>query len=215
MSKSILELLSEDSLFKVAEEKIDGGKADGHADSEYPKDQIEKGIKVEMEHTDSKAEAKEVAKDHLQEEKEMGKSKDELEYYDELHDMEKELEKDAFELGFQKAAKEYEHNRRFPGRNPRREPLNQPGLSNGGKIPIRQGRGPGRGPETKEAKELTSRGRKQISESNFVFPKERRYPIHDASHARNALARVAQHGTSSEQEAVRKAVREKYPGIGD
>lgn len=170
MPKSMLELLSEDSFFKDAEERIDGGKADDHPDSDYPKDQLEKGTKVEKEHTDSEAEAKEIAKDHLEEEKELNpdKNKDDLEYYDELDNMEEGLKKKAFEGGFLKAAKE-----------------------------------------------LTARGRKQISESNFVFPKERRYPIHDASHARNALARVSQHGTPAEQEAVRKAVKAKYPGIGD
>jgi hypothetical protein len=41
-----------------------------------------------------------------------------------------------------------------------------------------------------------------------------RYPIEDASHARNALARVSQHGTSEEKAKVRAAVHRKYPGIG-
>lgn len=61
--------------------------------------------------------------------------------------------------------------------------------------------------------ELTAKGRNQISGGNFALP-GRRYPIHDASHARNALARVAQHGTSAEQKQVRAAVASKYPGIG-
>lgn len=39
------------------------------------------------------------------------------------------------------------------------------------------------------------------------------YPIPDASHARNALARVAQHGSPTEQAAVRAKVKAKYPGI--
>jgi uncharacterized protein YycO len=64
----------------------------------------------------------------------------------------------------------------------------------------------------KEAAELTTRGRNQISEGNFALP-GRRYPIHDRSHARNALARVAQHGTPGEKSQVRKAVAAKYPGI--
>lgn len=64
----------------------------------------------------------------------------------------------------------------------------------------------------KEAAELTTRGRNQISEGNFALP-GRRYPIHDRSHARNALARVAQHGTPGEKVQVRKAVAAKYPGI--
>jgi hypothetical protein len=40
------------------------------------------------------------------------------------------------------------------------------------------------------------------------------YPIPDASHARNALARVAQHGSPAEKAKVRAKVRAKYPGIG-
>lgn len=67
----------------------------------------------------------------------------------------------------------------------------------------------------KRAKELTTAARKRIAPGNFVFPKERRYPIHDEAHARNALARVSQFGSASEKAAVRSAVRAKYPGIGD
>jgi hypothetical protein len=60
--------------------------------------------------------------------------------------------------------------------------------------------------------ELTAKGRKRIKAGNFALPGGR-YPIHDASHARNALARVAQHGTPGEKQKVRAAVRRKYPGI--
>lgn len=67
----------------------------------------------------------------------------------------------------------------------------------------------------KEAAELTTRGRKQIRAQNFVFPEARRYPIHDLSHARNALARVAQHGSSAEKSRVRGAVYSRYPGLRD
>lgn len=65
----------------------------------------------------------------------------------------------------------------------------------------------------KAARELTSRGRNQISGKNFVFEKERRYPIHDISHARNALARVAQHGSSAEQAEVKREVYNRYPSL--
>jgi len=64
----------------------------------------------------------------------------------------------------------------------------------------------------KEANELTTSARKRISTGNFALP-GRRYPIHDEAHARNALARVAQYGTSSEKKQVRSAVASKYPGI--
>jgi len=40
------------------------------------------------------------------------------------------------------------------------------------------------------------------------------YPIPDASHARNALARVSQHGSSEEKAKVRAKVHKKFPGIG-
>lgn len=60
---------------------------------------------------------------------------------------------------------------------------------------------------------LTSKKRKALPNSAFVFPKERKYPIQDKSHARNALARVSQFGTPQEKAKVRAAVRRKYPTI--
>ena len=66
----------------------------------------------------------------------------------------------------------------------------------------------------KEAKELTTKGRKAIKPENFVFPGEKRYPIHDEAHARNALSRVAQFGSDDEKSKVRAAVHHRYPGIG-
>ncbi|WP_273845405.1 hypothetical protein [Rubrobacter calidifluminis] len=60
---------------------------------------------------------------------------------------------------------------------------------------------------------LSYRQRKKLPPSAFVFPKEKRYPIHDKAHARNALARVAQHGTPAEQAAVKKAVYSRYPEL--
>ena len=68
---------------------------------------------------------------------------------------------------------------------------------------------------------LTAKGRKRVKPSNFAVPKgkgknkaKNSYPIHDAKHARNALARVAQHGTPAEKKAVRRKVKAKYPSIG-
>jgi len=60
---------------------------------------------------------------------------------------------------------------------------------------------------------LTAAARKRIPEGSFALP-GRRYPIEDASHARNALARVSQHGTPEEKAKVRGAVHRRYPGIG-
>lgn len=65
----------------------------------------------------------------------------------------------------------------------------------------------------KQANVLTTKARKRIKEENFALP-GRRYPIENVSHARNALARVAQHGTSEEQVQVRSAVHRKYPTLG-
>jgi hypothetical protein len=72
--------------------------------------------------------------------------------------------------------------------------------------------------------ELSAAQRKKIPTSNFAIPsraktakgkaKSGNYPIQDRSHAGNALARVAQHGTSAEKAQVRAAVKKKYPDMG-
>lgn len=59
---------------------------------------------------------------------------------------------------------------------------------------------------------LTAAARSHIKAKDFALPGGR-YPIEDASHARNALARVSQHGTPEEKSRVRAAVHRKYPGI--
>lgn len=64
-----------------------------------------------------------------------------------------------------------------------------------------------------EEKELTKKARENLKDSDFVFQKERKYPIHDISHARNALARVAQHGSPEEISKVKKAVYSRYPEL--
>lgn len=66
----------------------------------------------------------------------------------------------------------------------------------------------------KISKELTTAGREKIKEKNFALP-GRRYPINDPAHARNALARVSQHGSPAEKAAVRSKVHKKFPGIGE
>lgn len=67
--------------------------------------------------------------------------------------------------------------------------------------------------EELEKDALTTEGRKHVAESNFAIPGERKYPIHDLSHARNALARVAQHGSEDEKSKVKAAVYRKYPSL--
>jgi hypothetical protein len=64
------------------------------------------------------------------------------------------------------------------------------------------------------AKKLSTKERKKLGRKPFALPDERKYPIPDKAHARNALARVAQDGTQKEQKEVRAAVKRRYPGIG-
>ena len=60
---------------------------------------------------------------------------------------------------------------------------------------------------------LTAAARKKLPSKSFALPGGR-YPIEDANHARNALARVSQFGSPEEKSKVRAAVHRKYPGIG-
>jgi hypothetical protein len=57
---------------------------------------------------------------------------------------------------------------------------------------------------------LTYEERKDLPKGDFVFPKTRRYPIEDAAHARDALARSS---GKPEHAAVLAAVRKKFPEI--
>jgi hypothetical protein len=57
---------------------------------------------------------------------------------------------------------------------------------------------------------LTTAKRESLPKGDFVFPKTRRYPIEDAAHARDALARSS--GKPEHAEVV-AAVRRKYPEI--
>lgn len=66
-----------------------------------------------------------------------------------------------------------------------------------------------------DEKKLTAAARGKIKKKNFALPKDRAYPIEDENHARNALARVSQHGSPEEKKKVRAAVHKKYPKIGN
>lgn len=59
---------------------------------------------------------------------------------------------------------------------------------------------------------LTAARRNALPSKSFAGP-DRSYPIEDASHARNALARVSQHGTDALKARVRAKVHAKFPGI--
>lgn len=60
---------------------------------------------------------------------------------------------------------------------------------------------------------LTGKERSALPAKSFAGP-DRSYPIENASHARNALSRVSQFGTSELKAKVRAAVHKKFPGIG-
>jgi len=57
---------------------------------------------------------------------------------------------------------------------------------------------------------LTKEARENLPKGDFVFPKTRRYPIEDAAHARDALARSS---GKKEHAAVVAAVKQKFPEI--
>lgn len=79
----------------------------------------------------------------------------------------------------------------------------------------------------KRAAELSDAARENIPASEFAVSKrlakksgdevrageEGKYPIPDRAHARNALARVAQHGTPAEVAAVKAKVKKAFPDI--
>lgn len=60
---------------------------------------------------------------------------------------------------------------------------------------------------------LSYQARQNLPAKSFAIPAQRKYPIEDQSHARNALARVAQNGTPSEIAKVKAAVRRKFPNM--
>lgn len=62
---------------------------------------------------------------------------------------------------------------------------------------------------------LKAKERDALPDSTFALPEKRAYPIHDKSHARNALSRVSQNGTAEEKKKVRAAVHRKYPTIDE
>jgi hypothetical protein len=61
---------------------------------------------------------------------------------------------------------------------------------------------------------LSTEARKAIPAKSFAEPDERKYPIENKAHARNALSRVSQSGTAAEKNKVRAAVKKKYPSLG-
>lgn len=60
---------------------------------------------------------------------------------------------------------------------------------------------------------LTAKRRGKLPNTAFAV-KGRKYPIGDKPRARNALARVSQHGTAAEKATVRRKVHSRFPDIG-
>jgi len=60
---------------------------------------------------------------------------------------------------------------------------------------------------------LSYKRRKALPKKDFALPKQRKYPIEDKTHARNALARVAKKSPAIRAK-VRAAVHRKFPSIG-
>jgi hypothetical protein len=73
-------LLDHQTLRRIGQDAIKGGKADKIPISAFPKKKMEEGAKVESEHTDCPVVAKEIARDHLTED---------INYYTKLKKMEK------------------------------------------------------------------------------------------------------------------------------
>lgn len=60
---------------------------------------------------------------------------------------------------------------------------------------------------------LTTEQRNALPDSAFAIPESREYPIHDRTHAVDALARVSANGSDDEKRRVAMAVHRKYPDL--
>jgi len=69
---------------------------------------------------------------------------------------------------------------------------------------------------------LSSKKRQALPAKSFALPGKGEgpkgkgagsYPINDEAHARNALARAAQHASPAEQATIKRKVAAKFPGI--
>lgn len=61
---------------------------------------------------------------------------------------------------------------------------------------------------------LTAAQRNALPSSEFAEPADRKYPINDPNHARNALARASQYASPSAKSKIDSKVHKKFPGIG-
>lgn len=65
----------------------------------------------------------------------------------------------------------------------------------------------------RKSPKMTAARRRRLGTKSFGVPKQRKYPIDTPGRARNALARVSQHGSSAQKAQVRRRVARKYPSI--
>lgn len=191
-------------------DQVKGGLADKKQPKDLPQDQLRMGKKVEREHTKDPSKAKEIAMDHLVEDKR---------YYTKLHKMEKKAMLGAFVDELEKIAADMKVDENVL----RGEMTQLAGQASMAWSPrpstqvfdpeeaLRAVDGTMKRLKEKTARKLTPKVRKKLPAQAFVFQKEKRYPIHDASHARNALARAS---GKPEEAKVRAAVHRRYPGIG-
>lgn len=82
-----------DQIDKTAGEKVKGGFGDNKSDKDFDPEQLNKGIKIELEHTDDPEVAKEITKDHLTESKDFKGGKG-GKYYDKLEKLEDEYKEE-------------------------------------------------------------------------------------------------------------------------
>jgi hypothetical protein len=59
--------------------------------------------------------------------------------------------------------------------------------------------------KVRQLKPITTKGRKALPDESFALPETRQYPIHDAAHARNAMARLEQNKGRLSPEQYAKA----------
>lgn len=188
-----------DSVGNKLAELIAGGekgmsRSEGKKPSEVDPKELAAGIKIEREHSDNPKVQKEIAMDHLTEHPK---------YYTGLKKMEAELtkaEKVMNKVSAKTHPKDCDCEECKESKKEKKEESRE-----------------------KTAKKLTTKAREHISKKNFAEPEKKNkknpagrgaYPIPDANHARNALARVAQFGSSAEKAEVRRKVHSKYPNIG-
>ena len=60
---------------------------------------------------------------------------------------------------------------------------------------------------------LKAKKRNRLQKGTFALPSKRKYPIHDKSHARNALSQAAKSDTEGSYSTVAAAVYKKYPEL--